>query len=247
MRSGGVAFKAAVRAVALLGGCALAGAAWAGDLRSLTVGTKVADMPATGYFELACGSNGGPPLKKIAGWAEFATCPADAQGLYEVYIEYEDQEEFTARLLEELFDRDEYANLALRSYSGTKVAGHPVILSVLFDKSGVAQAIRVVTDPRAPLQYRRTAYLLRVPIRANFGVSGWDCVKMPLAPGEIPIGETFFKERCDKLVGERRMVIETHLYRRPGQTGIDATGTRADGDFWSSGRWEIWNPGFSIK
>ena len=71
--------------------------------------------------------------------------------------------------------------------------------------------------------------------------------KMPLAPGEIPIGEMFIKERCEKPVGARRMVLETHLYRRPGQTGVDAAGMRAEGDFWSSGRWEIWAAGFAAK
>lgn len=240
MPSGSVARNWAVCGIAVSIFCVAVGAAIAGDLRELSIGTRAAEMPPTGYFEHACGSNGGPPLKKISGWADFARCAPDEKGLFEIYVEYDDQDEYGARLIEEFFDHDEFANLATRKYGGTKVAGHPVVLSVLFDREGVVQAIRAVTDPRAPLQFRRNGYLLRVPIKANYGTTGWACDKLPLAPGETPVGEMSIKEHCEKMVGDRRMVLETQLYRRPGQTGVNGAGERADGDFWSSGRWEIW-------
>ena len=82
----------------------------------------------------------------------------------------------------ELFGEQE-GRLGLRKYYGTKVAGHPVVLSVLFDEGGIGQAIRIVTDQRADLEYRRNAYLLRVPLMNAFGAEGWACEHPPLADG----------------------------------------------------------------
>ncbi len=214
-----------------------------GDLRELAVGKHARELPLEGYYAFACGSNGGTPLEQLDDWTGFATCARDrATDLYEVYVEYDDEGEYAARMLLELFGEQD-GRLGLRKYYGTKVAGHPVVLSVLFDERGTAQAIRAVTDQRADLDYRRNAYLLRVPLMNAFGAEGWGCQNPPLANGETPIGEFFVKMRCEKIAPSgRRMVVEAHLYRKPGQTGYDRTGTTLEGDFFSQGRWEIWNP-----
>ena len=99
-------------------------------------------MTLDGFGDLACGSNGGPPRQKIEEWAEFRKCRAETNGLHEVYARFDDEEEYVGKAIDE--------PLYARGKIGTRVAGHPVILSVLFDDDGVLRGIRFVTDPRAP-------------------------------------------------------------------------------------------------
>ena len=67
-------------------------------LQDLKLGSTIAQMPAWLEFRsYACGSNGGPPLRKIAGWSEFNLCKPDANGLYEVYFEYDNEAEYILR------------------------------------------------------------------------------------------------------------------------------------------------------
>lgn len=211
-----------------------------GDLRDLAVGLAAAQLPTEGYFAFACGSDGGTPLEPIDDWTAFRQCAPDREsGLHEVYYEYDDEADYTLRMLADVLGDGE--RVGMRQFYGTRVAGHPAVLSVLFDDAGVAQAIRVVTDQRADAESRRNAYLLRVAIVNSYGREGWVCTDLPLAAGETPVGQFFVKARCEKMVGTRRMIVEAHLYRKPGQTGFDRAGDALDGDFLSLGRWEIWN------
>ena len=59
-----------------------------GDLRDLRVGMSVAELPTSGYVDLACGSDGGAPGTALASWAEFERCPPDAAGLHAVTFAY---------------------------------------------------------------------------------------------------------------------------------------------------------------
>src|SRR5262249_9515162 len=151
----------------------------------------------------ACGSDGGPPRQKLSGWKDFAKCPAAKAGLHEVYVEFDSAGDAESKLF-----RDTYGEtLWIDKFSGTKLAGHPIILSVLFDDSGVARGIRAVTDPRAGLEERSKAYLLRVPVESKYGVEGWHCIDRPPTHGETPVGRTYINERCDKVYqGNRRVV-----------------------------------------
>ena len=64
----------------------------------LKLGSTQAQMPDRLAFKgYACGSNGGPPLRKLTGWQDYAQCRADADGLYEVYFEYDDELEYILR------------------------------------------------------------------------------------------------------------------------------------------------------
>ena len=227
-----------IAAAAMLTGAALAQTA--GDLRDLSVGIASTQLPTEGYFAFACGSDGGTPLEPVDDWTDFRRCARDrATGLYEVYYEYDDESEYTQRMLADVLGDGE--RLGARPFYGTRVAGHPVVLSVLFDEAGVAQAIRAVTDQRADVSSRRNAYLLRVAIMNSYGPDGWACTDTPLAQGETAVGQFFVNSRCEKSVGPRRMVVEAHLYRKAGQTGFDRAGDEVEGDFVSVGRWEIWN------
>ena len=98
-------------------------------------------MTLDGFGDLACGSNGGPPRQKIEEWSEFRKCRAEDNGLHEVYARFDDEDEYIGKAIEE----PRYA----RGKTGTRVAGHPVILSALFDRDGVLRVLRFVSDPRA--------------------------------------------------------------------------------------------------
>ena len=130
-----------------------------GDLRDLRVGMTVAELPAEGYVDLACGSDGGAPGAALARWAEFARCPPDAAGLHEVTFA------FAESPLAELGER----------WEGTKVAGHPVIPSLLIDEQGVVQGIRIVTDPDARMYLKKKAFLLGIRVMGRYGRDGWTC------------------------------------------------------------------------
>jgi hypothetical protein len=198
--------KASFAALAL---AVLAGAATAaedpleGDLRDLRVGMRVAELPAEGYVDLACGSNGA----QLDGWADYAGCPPDAVGLHEVTFA------FAPSPLAALGDR----------WEGTKVAGHPVIPSLLIDDAGVVQGIRIVTDPDARLYLRKKAFLLGIRVMGRYGRDGWRCVEAEPGEGRAPVGGMFIDRRCEKIFHDRRLILETDLYRAAGQEGRDFT------------------------
>ena len=214
-----------------------------GDLRDIRIGDKAAAIPTAGYYKFACGSNGGAPLNPLKGWTEFTKClPEKGTGLREVYFEYDNEGELAARMLADLLG-PENANLPGRNYYGTRVAGYPVVLSLLFDDGGIAEAIRAITDDRADFEYRHNAYLMRIPIMNQWGgASSWDCKNLPLAEGQTPVGSFFVKLHCEKAVNsDRHMVVEANLYRKPGQTGFDRAGMPIEGDYLNQSRWETWD------
>ena len=211
-----------------------------GEVRDLKIGMPYTDILPQFYFEHACGSNGGPPLQPVGGFLEYAMCAAEpVTGLHEVYVRYDDQNEFVVRLYREL----EGEQLWLERFTGTKVGGHPVMLSVLFDDDGIVQGIRVLTDPRLPVDQRRFAYLLRQQIIIRYGRADWECEDLDPAPGQTDVGGLFIKQVCDKdFLGEKRIHLVTHLFRKPGQDGLDDLGNYKPGDFESSTRFEIFAP-----
>jgi hypothetical protein len=211
-----------------------------GEIRGLKLGLSAAAMPA-GFIKFACGSNGLVPTIPLRTWADFATCKRDDKGLFEVAAEYDNVGQHLVDMFAEMF-REEEGNLWLDQYTGTKMAGHPVILSVLFDDKGVVQGIRAVTDSRARVDQRRVSNVLGNVIRNHYDPQNWTCVTLPLERGEAAIGNSYVKQRCDTVYrGERRMIVWRNFYRKPGQTGADAMGNVVDGQWESSTRWEVWS------
>jgi hypothetical protein len=208
-----------------------------GDIRDLRLGLSAAAMPE-GYFDFACGTDGGPPSTPIDGWADFMRCRPEASGLREVYITFDDEWAQIARA-----NPDVDLNW-VHQFSGTVIAGFPVIASVLFDEAGVVRGIRAVTDPRASIEKRSEAYLFSIPVNRRFGADGWTCEELPREPGETEIGGLFIKRSCTKAIDGRELVVETHFYRRRGQTGFDFQGQFVAGEFESTTRLEIWDPAY---
>ncbi len=195
-------------------------------------------MSTDTFGDLACGSNGGPPRQAIEDWKGFRKCRPEPSGLYEVNVRFDDEEEYIGRAIDDPL----YAHGRI----GTRVAGHPVILSVLFDRDGVLRGIRMITDPRGSITERRMAHLLRLAVINRYEPEGWNCTDFPLAPGETPVGGgVFIKQRCEKLTAERRLMVEAHFLRKPGQSETDAaTGDATAGQFESWTRFELTDPSY---
>ncbi len=208
-----------------------------GEIRGLVLGLKADTMTLDGFGELACGSNGGPPRQKLDAWSDFAKCRAEELGLHEVYARFDDEEDYIGRAIDD--------PLYAQQKVGTRVAGHPIILSVLFDGGGVLRGIRFVSDPRGDPLARRMAHLLRLAIINRYDPAGWTCVDLPPAPGETPVGGVFLKQHCEKMTAERSLMVEAHFLRKPGQSDIDpATGDYTSGQFESWTRFELMDPNY---
>ena len=207
-----------------------------GEIHGLRLGLKADDLSTDGWGDLACGSNGGPPRQMLDDWDGFRKCRPEASGLYEVYARFDDEQEYIGRAIDD--------PLYAQGRIGTRVAGHPVILSVLFDKEGVLRGIRMVTDPRASITERRMAHLLRLAVINRYDPDGWTCTDFPLAAGETPVGGgVFVKQRCTKQTPERDLTVESHFLRKPGQTDLDpVTGDTREGQFESWTRFELMDP-----
>jgi hypothetical protein len=244
----------AMRAAAILGFAMLCVPAAAAEqaLRRATIwdlvlGAPIAAQPSPEEFKsFACGSNGGPPRAPLTGWADFKRCPADADGLHEVYFEYDDEIEYIARAHDN--ERE------ISRWAGTHEVTFPVITSALFDDAGILKGIRLVTDPRpdhknditeADRKKREEAYQLGGVMASRFSLEAdRDCKSLPLAEGEGSVGSLFVKricERSDPAAG-RRYVVRVNLYRKPGQSGVNPQlpTQLTQGQFESSARLEVY-------
>jgi hypothetical protein len=218
----------------------------------LELGSTQAEMPALVEFrKYACGSNGGPPRRPLAGWADYNQCPVDtATGLYEVYFEYDNEVEFFLRAMDDG---------RVARFVGTTDKSFPIVASALFDEGGVLRGIRVVTDPRADytndaffdlgtLRLREDHYLLGPFLGSQFTITPeTDCVNIPLGPDEAEIGNSHTKLDCE-MVDETaglRYILQTRFLRKPGQLGRDPrTGALTQGQYESWTRAEIYQVGY---
>lgn len=199
--------------LSVVGGRLVAAEEGDGDIRGLRVGVAAAALPMRGFAQFTCTVSG----EAIGGWVEHARCGAGADGLREVSVRYDEAVQVWAAVND--------------MWEGTKLAGHPVLLSVLFDEGGTAQAIRVVTDPKARFYLRKKAFLLGIRVMGRYGREGWACADDPTDAGRIPVGGMLFARECVKDLPDRRLLLRTDLYRGPGQVGRDFT---------DATRFEIW-------
>ena len=197
-------------------------------------GIPVGDLPEDDFVDPACGTNGGPPGLRIAGFEEFAKCRAEPSGLREIWFRYDDEAEYIARAAR---DPD-----AIARSNAMLVLGQPVILSLLVDGGGLVQGFRIFTDPHAEADVRADAYTLAFAFKAQFGPEGWDCRDSPPAAGETAITGTFVKQQCRKMAGHQRITVESRHYYKSGQVPLDPnTGLSTVNQFESSARIESVN------
>jgi hypothetical protein len=210
----------------------------------LKLGAPISAQPSSQEFQaFACGSNGGAPRAPLTGWADFKRCPADADGLREVYFEYDDEIEYIARAHDN--ERE------ISRWAGTHEVTFPVIASALFDDGGVLKAIRLVTDPRpdhknditeASRKKREESYTLGAVMASRFNIEPErDCKQLPQAEGEGSVGSLFIKRVCERVEAGRRIVLRVNLFRKPGQSAVNPQlpTQLTQGQFESSARVEI--------
>jgi hypothetical protein len=162
------------------------------DLRDITVGMPVVQIPEEGYVNLTCADD---PGRQLARWSAWRDCPADADTVRAVRFEFNPE----------------------TSREGTLVAGHPVILTALIDEAGSVASLKIDTDPKARLYMRKKAFLLGVQVMARYGSDGWECTQRPPDHGEQPVGGTYIRESCRKVIQGRVLVVERDLFRRIDQ------------------------------
>jgi hypothetical protein len=242
-------------AALVLGLLCCSAAAGAQDLRRATVwdlklGQPISAQPSPDDFQgFACGANGGPPRRQLTGWSDYQRCSPEANGLREVYFEYDDELEYVARA----------KNLPreIVRWAGTAEAGFPVMVSALLDDRGAVRGIRVVTDSRpeyradvvgANLRKRADAYLFGGFMAARHGIdAARDCTTLPAAEGETAIGTLFVKQSCELTDAARGLKISLRVsyFRKPGQSGVNPQlpTQLTQGQFESSARFEMYHLG----
>jgi hypothetical protein len=57
----------------------------------------------------------------------------------------------------------------------------------------------------------------------RYGRDGWDCVDAEPGAGMTPVGGMFIDRHCEKTFHDRRLVLDTHLYRTAEQSGQEFT------------------------
>lgn len=208
---------------------------YAPSIWELNIGAHASELPRDEYINYACGTNGGPPSLVLADWRQFARCtPEAAGGLREVYFRYDDEPEYWAKA------RSMSTQAALFEY--TSAYEIPVIASALFDANGFLTGIRMVTDPRVPVEKREKGSALANFLMARYGDDGWTCVDLPAAPGETQYRGLHLKQRCDKAdaIDGVRLSLDVHNYRKAGQYLIDPlTNLPTEGQFESTTRFEL--------
>ena len=169
------------------------------DLREFRIGMTADELPLTGYLGFACADAG----RKLDGWQSYRQCPPGASGWHAVRFEY-----------------DEAANPLAKVnglYEGTKVGGHPVLLTALIGDDARLKGLVIETDPAARLYLRKKAFLFGEQVKARYGDAGWTCAKEEPTADQEPVGGVFMNEHCEKTTAARKLTLDRVLFRRAGQ------------------------------
>lgn len=178
------------------------------------LGESITQIPEMDVIEIACGTNGGPASSPLKVFEDFKSCRPEQSGLYEVHFAYDDELDYIALALSAEFEILQ---------DGTTVFSHPVMLSVLIDEDGIAQGIRILTDPRIPQRERRRSVTLIRNFKAKYGDWNLDCAELPASEGEEPAGRIFIKETCtgqspDETINIR---LDARYLRKKGQLAVN--------------------------
>ncbi len=169
-----------------------------GDIREFRVGIAVDELTTTGYPRFACSQNSSPAFTVFKGWQSYMVCQAGNDGLY---------------FFASAYDKD----YTLESSNGTGVAGHPVLISLLFTSGGAVEAIRIFSDPMANSYNKRRAYILARIAKQRFGWLDWECIDRPNEAGESEIAGIMHKDHCTKELGDRTITVQMSFYRLHGE------------------------------
>jgi hypothetical protein len=198
------------------------------------IGEQAAAIPDE-FVNYACGTNGGPPAIRLKSFADFKKCKPEADGLHEVYFEYDDELEYRARALE--------LPTEIKMYAGTTVFEFPVVASLLIDDAGRVRGERMVTDPRQDVSRSRFEFWqLGNFLRQRFGDDHWNCRKFEPEEGETPIGSLFIKTHCEKTANGLHLILDQRFFHKKGERFVDPrTGKTDTAAFESMTRLEMYD------
>jgi hypothetical protein len=162
------------------------------DLRDISIGMSVTNLPPSGYADFYCAADA---KHRLSGWSDWRNCPTGADKLRAIRFGYD----------------------PATSRNGTVVAGHPAVLTALIDDAGTIAGLKIETDPTARLYLRKKAFLFGPQVKARYGTEGWVCTQAQPEADEQPVGGVYLKERCTKTTNERALVVERNLFRKAGQ------------------------------
>lgn len=195
------AFPTLATLAALAIAAVLPATAWAEtDLRQFQVGMKVQDLPATGYQDFACAD---APDITLKDWSGYGQCPTGKLGFHAVSFRFSESSNPLAAISEDAH--------------GTRVAGHPVLISLLIGDDGIVHGLRIATDPKAHLYLHKKAFLFAGQVRAHYGDSGWQCTDAKPHGDEQPIGDVFIDRTCTKQTATRSITVVQQLFRHAGE------------------------------
>lgn len=166
------------------------------DLRDLRVGMNVAEIPAGEYTDLQCLA---APDTRIKVFSDYVRCPADAQGRHSVRFAFDE----STNVLGPLDDK----------YRGTKVGGHPVILTLQIGNASRVVGLDIETDDNTRLFLRKKAYMLGRQAMSYYGDDGWSCTHTPPGADEAPVGGMFLRDHCSKRFDGREVIVHRTFYR----------------------------------
>ncbi|MGH6799778.1 MAG: hypothetical protein ACREDI_15530, partial [Roseiarcus sp.] len=98
----------------------------------------------------------------------------------------------------------------------TLVAGHPVDLSVFFDRSARVVRIEIKTQDHSSLYMRKKAYRLGHQAMEHYGEDGWTCKKAQPGANEEAIGPTYINDTCTKTLGDRAIEATSRFFHKSG-------------------------------
>ncbi len=165
------------------------------DLRGVDVGMSVQQLPASGYHNLSCI---GTTNQSVDSWRVWMSCPANADGLRGLRVEYDQP-----------------------GQDATLVAGHPVDLSLFFDGSARLVRIEIKTKDQTSLYMRKKAYRLGLQAKEHYGDEGWTCERAQPGANEEAIGPTYINDTCSKTLGNRAIEVTSRFFHKSGGSPKD--------------------------
>jgi hypothetical protein len=165
------------------------------DLHDVNIGMSVQDLPVSGYHNLSCIGTTNQPVES---WHDWMSCPANAEGLRGLHVEYDQP-----------------------GQDATLVAGHPVDLSLFFDGSARLVKIEIKTKDQTSLYMRKKAYRLGLQAKEHYGDEGWTCKQAQPGANEEAIGPTYINDTCSKTLDNRAIEVTNRFFRKSGGSPRD--------------------------
>lgn len=194
-----LALRAAFAAGVLLLLSPRANAAEGSDLRDIRIGQPISALPMDGYTGLSCADR---PSQTLSAWTDYTACPSAADGTRAIRFHYDERKEPLAPIND--------------TYAGTKVGGHPVLLTLGVASDGTIERLTIETDPAARLYMHKKAFLLAELVKQRYGETGWSCEALKPA-GAAPVGGVFIDQHCTKSIPGRALTLDQQVFRTPDQ------------------------------